>query len=133
MRRQSKTTESTDSSVLDVRVPSESEISENPKRRDFLGGAWVDSQNLNVVNLYWHKRREQFSVYSLLNVLEHETLHSVLARRLSIQLSMKLDRVHRSSCVWIDKNKLVFINEFKISGNWVLPSYFEEPTEDLLE
>jgi hypothetical protein len=119
--------------VLDVRVPSESEISENPKRRDFLGGAWVDSQNLNVVNLYWHKRREQFSVYSLLNVLEHETLHSVLARRLSIQLSMKLDRVHRSSCVWIDKNKLVFINEFKISGNWVLPSYFEEPTEDLLE
>ena len=119
--------------AISVRVPSEAEILENPKREDFLGGGWVDSVDFNMVNVYWHKRQELFSVYSLLNVLEHETLHSVLAKRLSLQVSMKLDRVHRSSCVCANGNRLVFINEFKIAGEWVFPPYFEEPTNDLLE
>lgn len=119
--------------TINVRVPSESEILENPKRGEFLGGGWVDSVDVNMINVYWHKRQELFSVYSLLNVLEHETLHSVLAKRLSLLVSMKLDRVHRSSCVCANGNRLVFINEFKIADEWVFPPYFEEPTDDLLK
>ena len=119
--------------AIHVRGSGEAEILENPKRGEFLGGGWVDSVDFDMINVYWHKRRELFSVYSLLNVLEHETLHSVLAKRLSLQVSMKLDRVHRSSCVCANGNRLVFINEFKIAGEWVFPPYFEESTEDLLE
>ena len=119
--------------AINVRVPSEAEILENPKRGEFLGGGWVDSVDFDMINVYWHKRRELFSVYSLLNVLEHETLHSVLAKRMSLQVSMKLDRVHRSSCICTNGNRLVFINEFKIAGEWIFPPYFEEPTSDLLE
>lgn len=133
MQKRSKHCNSDESSAVDVRVPSEEEILENPRSRDFLGGGWVDSSDLSVINLYWHRRKGHFTVYSLLNVLEHETLHSVLARRLSLKVSMKLDRVHRSSCVRMDEEKLVFVNEFKISGQWVFPPYFEEPTEDLPE
>jgi hypothetical protein len=120
--------------VVDVRVPSLEEIAENPKRCSFIGGGWVDSDKPNLINLYWHvHRRKHFTVYSLLNVLEHETLHAVLAWRLSLQFSMKLDRVHRSSCVCLNKDKLVFVNEFKIGRKWVLPPYFEEPTANMLE
>ena len=119
--------------AINVRVPSEVEILENPKRGEFLGGGWVDSVDVDMINVYWHKRQELFSLYSLLNVLEHETLHSVLAKRLSLQVSMKLDRVHRSSCICTNGNRLVFINEFKIAGDWIFPPYFEEPTSDLLE
>ena len=117
--------------AISVRVPSEAEILENPKRDDFLGGGWVDSVDVSMINVYWHKRQELFSVYSLLNDLEHETLHSVLAKRLSLQASMKLDRVHRSSCICTNGNRLVLINEFKIAGEWSLPPYFEEPTSAL--
>jgi hypothetical protein len=117
---------------VDVRVPSRREILKNPKRRDFLGGGWVDSLELSTINVYWHRRQEFFTVYSLLNVLEHEGLHSVLARLINLDTSAKLDNVHRCSCVWISKDKLVFVNEF-FFGSWVFPLYFEEPTEDMLE
>ncbi len=119
--------------VVDVRVPTEGQIAENPKRIDFIGGGWVDSTEPEVVCLYWHKRKGRFSVYSLLNVLEHETLHVVLAKRLGLQASIELDRVHRSSCVRLDDERLVFVNEFKFRKEWVLPPYSEEPTEDVLE
>ncbi|MEM2118966.1 MAG: hypothetical protein QW840_02455, partial [Candidatus Bathyarchaeia archaeon] len=62
-----------------------------------------------------------------------ETLHVVLAKNLSLQVSMKLDRVHRSSCVWLDEKRLIFVNEFRFGDKWVLPPYFEEPTEETLE
>lgn len=118
--------------TIDVRIPSEEEILENPKRADFLGGAWVDSENPNVINVYWHKRQNRFTVYSLLQVLEHETLHAVLARFLSLYTSQKLDRVHRSKCVWLNEERVVFMNEIRLSG-WMLPPYYEEPSEDLME
>ena len=119
--------------VVGIRVPTEEQIAENPKRVDFVGGGWIDSTEPEVICLYWHKRKGRFSVYSLLNVLEHETLHVVLARRLSLQASIKLDRVHRSSCVWLDDERSVFVNEFKFGKEWMLPPYSEKPTADLLE
>jgi muconolactone delta-isomerase len=118
--------------AVDVRVPTESEILENPRRRDFIGGGWVDSSDLSMINVYWHKRQGLFTVYSLLNVLEHETLHSVLARLVSLKTSMKLDRIHRSSHVWMSEDKLVYINEFWFK-KWTVPPYFEEPNENMLE
>jgi hypothetical protein len=118
--------------VLDLSVPTEIQILENPRRQNFLGGGWIDSSEPNVINVYWHRRQGLFTVYSLLQVLEHETLHSVLVRLAGLRVSMKLDKVHRSSCVWIDENRLIFVNELRIK-RWMLPPYFEEPTEDLLE
>jgi len=117
---------------VDVRVPSRREILENPKRRDFLGGGWVDSLELSIINVYWHRRQKLFTIYSLLNVLEHEGLHSVLARLINLNTSAKLDNVHRCSSVWIRKDKMVFVNEF-FFASWVFPPYYEEPTEDMLE
>jgi hypothetical protein len=119
-------------SVIELGVPTEKEILENPRRQNFLGGGWVDSSEPNVINVYWHRRQSLFTVHSLLQVLEHETLHSVLILLAGLEVSMKLDNVHRSSCVWIDENKLIFANEFRFE-RWMLPPYFEEPTEDLLE
>jgi hypothetical protein len=118
--------------AIDVRVPTETEILENPKRRRFLGGGWVDSSDLSTINVYWHRRQQLFTVYSLLSVLEHETLHSLLGRLLGLEMSMKLDNVHRSSCVWISQDKLIFVNEFWF-GKWTHPPYCEEPQDDLLE
>jgi hypothetical protein len=118
--------------VVNVRVPTENEILENPKRADFLGGGWVDSSALGTINVYWHKRQELFTIYSLLNVLEHECLHSVLARLINLKTSMKLDNVQRCSSVWISEDRLVFVDEF-FFGKWVFPPYFEEPTEELLK
>jgi hypothetical protein len=83
--------------------------------------------------VYWHRRQGLFTIYSLLNVLEHETLHSVLAKFINVQASVKLDNVHRSSCAWLDDEKLVFVNEFRFGGIWVFAPYFEEPTDELLE
>lgn len=119
-------------SVIELIVPTEKEILENPRRQNFLGGGWIDSSKPNVINVYWHKLQGLFTVYSLLQVLEHETLHSVLVRLASLRVSMKLDNVHRSSCVWMDENRLIFVNEFRFK-HWMLPPYFEEPAADLLE
>jgi hypothetical protein len=118
--------------VIDVSVPTERQILENPRRESFLGGGWVDSSEPDVINVYWHRRQGLFTVYSLLQVLEHEALHSILVRLEGLEVSMKLDNVHRSSCVWMSEDRLVFVNEFWFK-RWVLPPYFEEPTEDLLD
>ena len=118
--------------MIDLSVPTEQQILENPRRQDFLGGGWIDSSKPNVITVYWHRRQGLFTVYSLLQVLEHEILHSVLVRLEGLQVSMKLDNVHRSSCVWMSEDKLIFVNEFWFK-HWVLPPYFEEPDEDLLE
>jgi hypothetical protein len=117
---------------MDIGVPTRKKILENPKRRNFLGGGWVDSSEISKINVYWHRRKRLFTVYSLLSVLEHEGLHSVLARLISLEASMKLDNVHRCSCFWISEDKLVFVNEF-LFEKWMFPPYFEEPTDDLLE
>lgn len=132
-RPQEKSEVAKETFVVDARIPSEAQIVENPRRAKFLGGGWVDSSEINVINLYWHRRREHFTIYSLLNVLEHETLHVVLAKRLNLEASKDLDNIHRSRCVWISEDKMVFINEFKCGAKWSLPPYFEEPTKDMLE
>jgi hypothetical protein len=118
--------------VIGVSVPTEVQVLENPKRRKFLGGGWIDSTEPSIIRIYWHRRQKLFTVYSLLQVLEHETLHAVLIRFMNLQTSMKLDNIHRSSHVWIGKDKLIFINQFRFK-RWIRPSYSEEPTEDLLE
>jgi hypothetical protein len=118
--------------VIGARVPTRQEIVENPRRAWFIGGGWIDSSDPSVINLYWHRRQKLFTVYSLLQVLEHETLHSVLARIAGLETSQKLDRVHRSVCVWLDEERLVFVNEIRVK-EWGFPLYVEEPSEELLE
>jgi hypothetical protein len=118
--------------VIGARVPTRQEIVENPRRAWFIGGGWIDSSDPSVINLYWHRRQKLFTVYSLLQVLEHETLHSVLARIAGLETSQKLDRVHRSVCVWLDEERLVFVNEIRVK-EWVFPLYVREPNEELLE
>lgn len=115
-----------------VRVPTEEQVLENPRRADFVGGGWVDSGEPWMINIYWRKHPELFTVYSVLQVLEHETLHSVLAKVESLHASIMFENVHRSVYAWIDDDKLVFINEFRM-GDWQVPPYHEEPTEDLLQ
>ena len=117
--------------VVNVRVPSEDEVLENPRRAEFIGGGWVDSWKPNVICLYWRKRQEQFTVYSLLQVLEHETLHAVLIYLFGLDTSAKLDNIHQSSHFWLTNDKLVFVNKYKII-NWLVPPYVDEPTEDLV-
>jgi hypothetical protein len=133
VRRQSGMAKLYGSLVVVARVPTERQILKNPRRRDFLGGGWVDSWELDVINVYWHRRQGLFTVYSLLSVLEHETLHSVLARFVDLDASVKFDNVHRSSCAWLDEDRLVFVNEFWFAGRWAFPPYLEEPSDDLLE
>lgn len=116
---------------MDVRIPNAQEVLENRKRADFIGGGWIDSADTNTINLYWHKRQAHFTIYSLLQVLEHETLHAVLAHIIDLKTSAKLDNIHRSSCIHLSADKLVFVNEIQID-KWLFPPYVEEPTEDLL-
>jgi hypothetical protein len=132
MREQRKMRDPRKSLALDLRIPTEEEILENPRRADFIGGGWIDSLDPNIINLYWHKRQKQFTVYSLLQVLEHETLHAVLASIFNLETSMKLDNIHRSSCMRLTDDRLVFANEIRIN-KWQFPPYSEEPTQDLLD
>jgi hypothetical protein len=123
---------STTSATIDVGIPTEEQILENPKRAAFLGGGWVDSSSPNVINLYWHRRQNQFTVFSLLQVLEHESIHAILIRVIDLETSMKLDNIHRCACVHMTDDKLVFVNEVRIK-KWLFPPYLEEPSEDLLD
>jgi hypothetical protein len=123
---------SEESVSVDVKIPTEEQILENPKRAEFVGGGWVDSSDPSVIYVYWHRHQWHFTVYSLLQVLEHETLHSVLARLMDLETSKKLDNIHRSVCVWLTDHILGFVDEFKIK-DWVLPAYVEEPAPELLE
>lgn len=119
------------SSAIGVRIPTEEQILENLDRRFFIAGGWVDSSNLCEICLYWHRRQEQFTLYSLLQVLEREALHVVLVNLLYLDMPMKLDDVHRFSCAWLSNDRIIFVNEFFV-GKWVFPPYLEEPTTDLL-
>ncbi|NWG10146.1 hypothetical protein HXY33_00075 [Candidatus Bathyarchaeota archaeon] len=135
MKTEAKAAKKKDTSkafTIDVRIPTRSQIVENPRRAWFIGGGWIDSLDPKVINLYWHRRQKHFTIYSLLQVLEHETLHTVLARIIDLETSQKLDNVHRSICVWLNDNKLVFVNEIRIK-EWFFPPYIEEPTEDMLD
>jgi hypothetical protein len=118
-----------------VRVPSREEILENPSRAWFVCGGWIDSDAPNVVNVYWHRRQGRFTVFSLLQILEHEILHAVLALRVGLDVSSKLNSVFRSVFVLLNEEgeKGVFVNELRNGEDWVFPPYLEEPTEDLLE
>ena len=88
-----------------------------------------------AVNVYWHRRQRGFTVFSLLQILEHEMLHAVLALRVGLDVSVKLDSVYRSGFILLDEGgeKGVFVNELRSDEDWVFPPYLEEPTEDLLE
>jgi hypothetical protein len=118
-----------------VRVPSKTEILEKPYRAWFVCGGWIDSDAPNVVNVYWHRRQGRFTVFSLLQILEHEMLHAVLAMRVGLEVSVKLDSVHRSVFVLLDEEgeRGIFVNELRNGEEWVFPPYLEEPGEDLLE
>ena len=118
-----------------VRVPSRLEILENPKREFFVCGGWIDSGAPSVVNVYWHRHRSGFTVFSLLQILEHEMLHVVLALRMGLDVSAKLDNVHRSVFILLEEKgeKGVFVNELRSGEEWVFPPYLDEPTQDLLE
>jgi len=118
--------------AIGLRIPTEEEILENPKRAGFIGGGWVDGEDPNIINLYWHKRQHHFTVYSILQVLEHETLHAVLAVIFDLETSMKLDNIHRCSCTKLTDDKLVFVNEIRVD-KWQAAPYLEEPTPDLLD
>jgi hypothetical protein len=120
------------STIIDVRIPTEEQILENPKRAAFIGGGWVDSSSPDFISLYWHRRQNEFTVFSLLQVLEHESIHVVLIRLIDLETSMKLDNVHRCSCVQLTDDKLIFVNEVRIK-KWLFPPHLEEPTEDLLD
>jgi hypothetical protein len=120
-----------ESFVIDVRIPTRRQVVENPRRAWFVGGGWIDSSDPTVINLYWHRRQKHFTLYSLLEVLEHETLHAVLALVIDLETSMRLDNVHRSVCVWLNDEQLVFVNEVRMK-RWVFPPYIEEPSEELL-
>jgi hypothetical protein len=124
-----------ESEVIVVRVPSGDEILENPSRAFFVCGGWIDSDAPNVVNVYWHRRKVGFTVFSLLQILEHEMLYAVLAMRVSLEVSMKLDNVHRSAFILLEEGgeKGVFVNELRSGEEWLFPPYLEEPTQDLLE
>jgi hypothetical protein len=118
--------------TIGLRIPTEEEILENPRRANFMGGGWIDSLDSNTINLYWHKRQHHFTIYSILQVLEHETLHVVLAVIFDLETSMKLDSIHRCSCIKLTEDRLVFVNEIRIN-RWQSAPYMEEPTQDLLD
>jgi hypothetical protein len=118
--------------IIGLRIPTEEEILENPRRLKFIGGGWIDSLDPTIINLYWHKRQQHFSVYSLLQVLEHETLHSVLAALFGLETSTKLDNIHRCSCMELENGRLVFANEIRTNRKWRFPPYLEEPSQELL-
>ena len=126
---------SEESQAFIVRVPSREEILENPQREWFVCGGWIDSIEPNVINVYWHRRQGRFSIYSLLQILEHETLHAVLAMLFSLSVSEKLDNVHRSVFVLLgdEEGRGVFVDEFRAAEGWVFPPYVEKPPEELLE
>jgi hypothetical protein len=117
--------------AINVRIPTEAEILESPRRAEFVGGGWIDSWKPNVICLYWRKKQEHFTVYSVLQVLEHETLHAVLIHLFGLETSTKLDNINRSSHIWLDNGKLVYVNEYRII-DWLVPPYVEQPTEDLI-
>jgi hypothetical protein len=121
--------------AIDVRVPSKAEILESPNRAWLVCGGWIDGDVPNVVNVYWHRRQRRFTVFSLLQILEHEMLHAVLALHFGLDVSMKLDNVYRSVFVLMDETgeKGIFVNELRNGEGWVFSPYLEEPTEDLLE
>lgn len=122
-----------ESDKIDVRIPTGEEIAENPKRAEFVGGGWINSDEIGEIYVYWHRRQEYFTIFSLIQVLEHETLHTVLVRLFDWETAEKLDSVQRSACAWIDEVKLLFINEIRTAEGWAFPPYLEEPAEELLD
>jgi hypothetical protein len=97
-----------------------------------VAGGWVNDDEPNSVYVYWQRRQQCFSVFSFLQILEHEVLHSVLLRLFEVEISMRLDCVHRSTRVHLEDGGFVFANRFGFGRQWMFPPYFEEPREDLL-
>jgi hypothetical protein len=120
------------SSAIGIRIPTEEEILENPKRANFIGGGWIDSLDPSIINLYWHKRQQHFTIYSILQVLEHETLHAILALIFDLKTSMKLDNIHRCTCTKLTDDRLVYVIEIRMN-EWQPAPYLEEPAQDMLD
>lgn len=99
---------------MDIRIPTPDEILENPRRRLFIAGGWINDSEPDVVYVYWHRHQKHFTVHSLLRILEHETLHSVLARRIDLGTSVQLDNVHDASPIWLENGRLIFESRFEI-------------------
>ncbi len=120
-----------DNEAIGVKIPTGRQVLENPRRAFFLGGGWIDTMKPRVINLYWHKRQDQFSVYSLLQVLEHESLHVVLAKFIGLEASISLERIHRSKRIRLPNGKLVFKNQFYIH-KWAFPPYLQKISQDTI-
>ena len=56
-------------------------------------------------------------------------LHAVLALRLGLEVSEKLDNAHRSVFILLEEKseKGIFVNELRSGEEWVFPPYLEEP------
>ena len=110
---------------MDVRIPTAEEILENPRRQLFIAGGWINDSEPDGIYVYWHRHQKHFTVYSLLRILEHETLHSVLAKMIDLETSVKLDNVHDASPVWLENGRLIFKSRFEIKKRE--PSSYDEP------
>ncbi len=87
---------------------------ENPGRIRFIAGGWINDSEPGVIYLYWHRHQEHLTMFSLLRILEHETLHSVLALTFDLETSAKLDLIHDASPVWLRNGKLIFVSRFRV-------------------
>ncbi len=87
---------------------------ENPARIRFIAGGWINDSEPDVIYLYWHRHQEHLTMFSLLRILEHEILHSVLALTFDLETSAKLDLIHDASPVWLRNGKLIFISRFRV-------------------
>jgi hypothetical protein len=115
--------------VVDVRIATREEILENPRRIIFIAGGWINDSEPDVIFIYWHKHQEHLTMFSLLRILEHEILHSVLTTTFDLETSAKLDNVHDASPVWLENGKLIFVSRFKVKRRQPSATYLvQEPT-----
>jgi hypothetical protein len=99
--------------LVDVRIATREEVMENPGRFRFIAGGWINDSEPDVIYVYWHRHQEHLTMFSLLRILEHEVLHSVLATNFDLETSAKLDLIHDASPVWLGNGKLIFVSRFK--------------------
>ena len=100
--------------MVDVRIATREEVLENPGRIRFIAGGWINDDEPDVIYIYWHRHQEHLTLFSLLRVLEHEIMHSVLATSFDLETSARLDLIHDASPVWLENGKLIFVSRFKV-------------------
>jgi hypothetical protein len=122
---------------IDIKIATMKQVREwgkdrdlNPygKRAPVWGGVIYNSPR--IIYLFWLKSyQKHFTVYTLLQLLEHEFLHHVLDK-VSKEARHQLDNIHKNMEVTIREGVVVYEFYFRI-----LKALFyndEEPPEDLL-